>query len=443
MSEWAGILDGTTTTDLTSYIQTAANNGAFFPQGKWPINATTGILFSDGMEITGAGRSRTIFWGILGTGGTAANLAAYSSGSLFRRSFNVAPGTNDYLTNVRISDCAVILNHPSGSVTTTAIQIGIDLRNVTRSLIERVHVGNIVPIGSFVSKVDPASYAVQGYGIITGNVSSGASSYCGGEVHTIKDCSVWGAYKLISQDDSALSPSSSAHAVTIAYCDLQAGHHILVQESQYTTGCAWVFNTLQNAKKQPGDVSTSYVARCDGYNNEMFGGYIESGNVAEYILYMGSTSNNNRFRLSYYSATNAALITDLGTKNTIEYFEDSGSIPGGVDSFGAPVVLYEKSYRRAWVKFHWNGSAIVIDGSQGVQGVSRTGTGDYTITWAKVFPNDDYALSVVLDTNASGHGGTYSVGSHAANNTRLYTYGQNGGTTTAIDPRFVWVRAEQ
>lgn len=58
-------------------------------------------------------------------------------------------------------------------------------------------------------------------------------------------------------------------------------------------------------------------------------------------------------------------------------------------------------------------------------------------------PSANYALSVVLDTNSSGHGGTVDIGSHSASNVRIYTYAQNAGTSTIIDPRFVWVRAEQ
>jgi len=96
---------------------------------------------------------------------------------------------------------------------------------------------------------------------------------------------------------------------------------------------------------------------------------------------------------------------------------------------------------RGWVKFNWNGSAIVISGSDNVQSVTRTSAGDYLITWSRPFPSANYALSVVLDTNASGHGGTVSVFSHSASNTRIVTYGQNAGTSTLIDPQNVWVTA--
>lgn len=350
---------------------------------------------------------------------------------------------NPYMVDVLLSDFSVVLTHPTSSVTATAIQIGIDMRNVTRSSIERVHVGNIAPFTNRYTKAGNGGYDIQGYGIVIGNVSSNEPSYSGGEVNTIRNSAVWGAFKCIVLDDATLSPLSSAHATVVQACDVQGGHHLLVQESQYTAGNAWRDNTLQGVIKQPGNVSTSYVARCEAYNCEMSGGYIEAGPSADYLLRLGSGSRNNSFSLSYYSATNAALISDAGTKNELKYFANSGSIPGGVDPFGAPIRLYDKAFREVWVKFHWDGAAIVIDGSSGVASVVRNNPGDYTVTFSNTFVSDDYALSVALDTNASGHGGTFSIGSHSSSNLRLYTYGQNAGTTTSIDPRFVWVRISQ
>lgn len=436
--------DMTGATESTAAIQASWDTGheCYAPDGVLLVSPVIGLKLRNGLKFRGAGKNRTVIVASSG-GGTMAQLIAYTQGSIISREFNVAPGTNDYLVDVHLSDFAVVLTHPTASVSTTGIQIGIDLRNVTRYLVERVHVGNIAPLDSPLTKSQNGAYDIQGYGIVVGNVASGESSYCGGEVGTIRDCSVWGAYKAITQDDGTLSPLSSAHAVKVISCDIQAAHHLLVQESQYATGNTWADNTLQSITKQPGDASNAFVVRCEGYSNTMHGGYIEAGPSADYLAYLGSASKSNNFKLHYYSATNMAAITDAGSKNTLEYFGNSGSIVGGVDSFGPPICLYDKAYRRAWVKFHWDGSAIVIDGGQGVASVTRTGAGDYTINWEKTFPSDDYALSVLLDTNASGHGGTYSVGSHSTSNVRIYVFAQNAGTTTVIDPRFVWVRAEQ
>lgn len=447
VSEWANILNGTSTTDLTAYIQTAVNNSAFFPQGRWNINATTGITLTDGVDVSGAGKARTIFWAILNTGGTMANLVAYGAGSVFKRQFNVAPGTNAYITNVRLSDFAVILNHPpSGSITTTAIQIGIDLRNITRSIVERVHVGNVAPLGSIVAKADPGSYAAQGYGIVLGNVTQAASSYCGGEVNTVRDCHVWGAYKGIVLDDLTLSPGSSVHATVIENCDVQACHHLLVQEQQYTAGFEWLNNVLQNVITQPGGGGgTRYVMRVAGYNSYVKAGYIEAGST-DYLLRLDSTASSNRVVMSHYGATviGTATFSDAGRRNEVRAFIDTGANVGGVDSLGAPVTRYDRAYQSVWCKFHWSGSAIVVDGGFGVTITRPSGAGDYLATFDLPFIDaNSYTIELSADTNASSHGATFAVISQSANNYRFQCYAQNGGTSTAIDPRFVFVRFTQ
>ena len=443
--EHAAILDGTSTYDVTAIINTSLSTygNVFLPVGVYSVNPDIGIQLVPGCTLFGAGKNKTVIVPVA-QGGTTAELAAYTKGSVIRRTFNVAPGTNDYMNDVHLHDFAVVLNHPTGSVTATEIQIGIDLRNITRSLVERVHVGNIAPLGGTYTKSEPASgYCEQGYGIVLGNVSSGDSSYAGGEVNTVRDCSVWGAYKGIVQDDATLSPASGAHAVTIDSCDIQACHSLLVQESQYATGVVWSDNILQNIVKQSGDASTSYVMRFGGYNSRIHAKYIEVGAVVSKILQLDSTANNNTCVLDHYTATGASTIEDgaLGGKNKIRYWKDTGSIGGGVDSLGDEINLYSGAHQSAWVKFHWDGGAIVIDGSCGVASVTRTGVGDYTVNWDKTYPTDDYALAVTIDSNASGHIGGSDIFSHGTTNARVITYGQNGGTSTLIDPRFVWVTA--
>ena len=433
--------------DDTAAIQAAINASprVFLPDGVYVVSAVTGLIVKTGTSLIGSGKNKTILLASSG-GGTSAQLISYTQGSVIKRSFNPS-GTNLYVNECYFADFSVVLTHPLSSVTTTGIQIGLDLRNITRSVVERVHVGNIPPVGGPVAaRSFGSAYEVQGYGIVLGNVSSGSASYAGGEVNTIRDCSVWGAYKTIVQDDGTLSPNSAALATSVVNCDIQAMHHGLVQESQYGAGCFWRDNVIQNIKKQPGDTSNSFAIRCEGYNNEMSGTYLEAGANTTYLLYLGTLSKNNIFKLSCYSATVAANITDSGARNQVFYFKNTGSIAGGTDSAGVPVQrfngVFDRELQRSWVKFYWNGSAVVIDGSDGVSSVARTGPGDYTITWEKVFPSTSYAISVLLDTNASGHGGLVSVGSHSTSNMRIYTYGQNGATTTQLDPRYVWIRAD-
>lgn len=443
VAEWAGILAGTSTTDLTTYIQQAVDAGpAYFPRGKWPVSATTGIMLGNGAVVQGAGRGNTVFWAILGTGGSLAEKAAYGAGSVFRRSFT--PGVaNARIGNWRLADFAVILNHPTAAVTTTAEQLAIDLRNVSRWSVERVHVGNYVPNGCYVAKTDPPSgFAQQGYGFVTGAVPTSDPGYCGGEVGVIRECSAWGAYKTITLDDGTLIPSSAAHAVQVLQCDIQLAHHLLVQESQYTTGVTWGDNTLQGAAKRNGDASSSYVERFSGYNSKRYGGYTE-GSSPDYLLLLDSASKGNCFELGYYTTLNAAAITDLGNgnRNIIRYRKDTGTIPGGLDGLGAPVELYDSELTDMQWRGNWTGAVIAADFADGIT-VTRNGVGDYNLTLAPVQKNAVWDVSIVGDANASSHPFTLCLvaGTQSTSTIRFFTFGQNAGTTTQLDPRKMWIK---
>ena len=386
VAEWAAILAGTSTTDVTSYIQTALNTGKthFAPRGKYCVSATTGLTFpAGGGGIIGAGKNHTLFFGILGTGGSAVQIAAYTAGSIFRRAFNPA-GTNAYLGAVRLTDLGIILTHPTASITTTAIQVGIDLRNIGRFDIERVHVGNDVPISSFVARAAvPSGYNQQGYGILTGSVGSSDPAYAGGEVGNIVNCSVWGAFKGITLDDIALSPLSSSHGINVKGCDIQGCHSLLAQEQQYTAGFVWSENTLQNVVRQQGNASPTYCMRIAGYDNEVSsGGYIEAG-TCDYLLRFDSASDNNRVHLTHYSATaiGVAAFSDAGRRNLVHCRKDTGSIPGGVESKGLPLVRYDRSYLSMSAVAHWSGSAMVLDGGFGITVTRPTTAGDYLFTF--------------------------------------------------------------
>lgn len=444
----ANVLDygavGNGIADDTAAIQAAINSGrdVFLPKGAYLVDPDVGLVVSTGTTIFGEGRCDSILVA-KNNGASVAELAAYAKGSVIKRSFNPS-STNPYVSFVTLKDFSVILNHPASSVTTTEIQIGIDLRNISRALVTGVWVGNIAPASSVYSKVDPVGgYASQGYGIVCGNVSSGDPAYAGGEVNTIADCTVVGAFKCITIDDGDLCPLSSAHATTVARCDIQAGQSLLVQESQYAANTIFDSNTVQSIVKRVGSSDSSFVLRLEGYHSFVNSGYIEAGTNVDYILYLGVNSKNNRVILNHYgSVTGTAYITDAGVKNSINFYESTAT-PPAVNGLGAPVYLYDNTYQlqyqNLWVKFHWDGAAIVIDGGSSGVSVSRTGTGDYTVTYPKAFASDDYSVSVAMDTNASGHGGLSTINSHSASNLRLFTFGQNGGTTTQIDPRYVWV----
>jgi hypothetical protein len=437
--------DPTGAVDATAAIQAAINSGkpVYIPKGAYLVNPDVGLVVANGTMIFGDGKADSIIVA-MPNGGTTAELAAYTKGSVIKRAFNPS-GPNPYVSLVELRDFAVVLNHPTSTITTTEIQIGIDLRNITRALVDNIWVGNNAPNDQtvYVKPGPTGGYESQGYGIVCGNVSSGSPSYAGGEVNRIVGCNAVGAYKNIVLDDGVLSPLSSVHSTSVERCDIQGGHMLLVQEQLYTAGTYFFGNTVQNIVKQPGNPNPSFVLRMDGYNGYSREAYIEAGANVDYLLYLGSDSKNNQVYMTYYgSVSGTSFITDSGDNNYISYF-DSTAVAPAVDSLGAPIYLYDNTYtlpyRNVWVKFHWDGSAIVVDGSSGNVSVSRTGTGDYTITYPKTFPSDDYSISATLDTNASGHGGLWSILSHTASNLRISTQAQNGGTTTTIDPRYVWV----
>ncbi len=435
VSDFGAVGDGVTDDTVAINAAISASNNVYAPPGVYLVDPDIGIVLKDGTKLVGAGLMRTIFKAAA-KGGTLAELQAYTKGSVIKRAFT--PGVaNSYVTGCYLADFAVHLNHPAYNAANYR-QIGVDLRNITRSTVERVHVGTLGIPGQTVCPVPSASDACQGYGFVLGTKSAGDVDYCGGEVNTLRDCYAWGAFKNIAIDESALSPLSAAHATLIDNCDVQGGHELITQSSQYTAGCIIRDAIIQSNYRQTGNANPTAGLIVSGYNCKAHVKYAEMGTACDTLFEFSSASKNCDGEISYYSYTGASTgtISDAGNKNALKYPDAVSGI-----SSGDLIELYDKAYRRPWVKFHWDGAAIVIDGSSGVQSVTRNGTGDYTVTWAKAFPSANYAISAILDTNASGHGGLVTVGSHSASNMRIYTYAQNGGATTQIDPLFVWIRA--
>ena len=400
VAEWAAILAGTSTYDATAALQAFVDaGGGFVPRGRWNVSATVGVGLRHGTQIVGAGRNNTIFLAILGTGGTQAQLVNYTAGSVFRRASWSTVGPNDRVSNVYLANFAVVLNHPTAAITATAIQIGIDMRNITRSEIERVHCGNYAPEGSFVTKADPPSgFAQQGYCFVHGNVSSGGGAYAGGEVHVLRDGAAWGAFKGIVQDDATLSPLSAAHGVSILECDIQGCHHSLVQELQYSTGIAWRNNKIQNIIKQNGSATTSYGMRMAGYNNDISGSlYGELGGGADYALRLEGTSCGNNVTLGYFSASAGALVSDVGTENAVTYRASTAVLPA-VNSAGPLIQLYNKAYRWGRAKATIAAGVVTMVESVGEATVSIiTDPGRLALTLARPMPSANWHCTATVE----------------------------------------------
>lgn len=440
----AAIEDYSATEDHTPYIQAAFDSGyrLLAPAGRYNLDATVGVKMRTRSYLQGASYQATLFW--LTGGATAGELINYLGGFGFGRAFTLG-SANPYIQGVVLRDFAVILNHPTASITTTQIQVGIDFRNITRSLIDGVYVGNVTPEQFVIPKTRHDGYDQQGYGILLGTLSGGLS-YAGGEGNRLRDVLVWGAYKGVSQDDFTLSPLSSAHATKIDGLDVQLCHDALSQESSYATGCTYRDLTLQYTIRQAGNANPTHALTLTGYNNYAYGTYIEAGANTDLLLNFDTGSKNNFVDLTYYDATavSSGGFRDVGTNNVSERFQNTG-VGTAVNCAGSPVRFRNNAYEEAQAKFQWNGTAIAIDSSVGISSIVRNGVGDYTINFGKNMPNTNYFPEVVLDTGPSGYAGSYTVPitSLSVGGFRFYTYQQNGGTTTQIDPRRVWLKASQ
>lgn len=304
-------------TDDTAAIQAAIDRAGrvYIPSGVYRIDPIVGLRVRTGTQIAGDGRTHSILQAMPG-GGTTDDLVAYRRGSIIHRAFDPAQH-NAYVTDVRISDLAIVLNHPADRVTKDGIQIGLDLRDIGRSLVERVWVGNIPPGRAGDDARYSSAFVVQGYGIVLGTVGSSDKAYAGGEVNTIRDCSVWGAYKLVVVDDAVLSPSSAAHTVLVDRCDLQAGHHLISQESEYGAGSMFRNNVVQNVIVQSGNHEKTTVFDIRGYDNIIDGSYVETGAAANFVLRLGPQSRNNRVTFQHVSKGRISVSVDEGHCNRV------------------------------------------------------------------------------------------------------------------------------
>lgn len=422
-----------------------AHNKVYIPAGVYNIDTNIGIKVRTGTVLYGDGKNKTILSGVLGTGGSILELAAYAKGPIIKRDFNPA-GPNAYVNDVHIHDIGLVLNHPDNAISTT-IQIGFDMRNITGSHVHDCHVGNIPPVGGAVVKAYSKPFIVQGYPVVFGTVAGSDPAYAGGEKNRFNNNSVYGGYKCVIQDDTTLSPNSASYATVVRECDIQTGHWLIGQMGQYGAGNAHVDNILQDIQKQSGSVATSYMQYYDGYNNYVRPAYIEGGSNVDYQLYLDTDSNNNKIEMLMAGVTSGAgAITDNSNANSfnrISYVGLSGN--------GPLVELYNKAPIRQWVEFHWTGAAIVKDGESPPHNpagttVTRNGVGDYTITWGSIMPSAVYLPVISFNTDASSNMGGYTIVSKTANNVRIQCWIQGtvaANPPTTIDPRSVSVGAFQ
>jgi hypothetical protein len=400
--------------DDTAAIQAAINSVAasgsgavYIPKGLYLVDPAVGINVVDGLTLLGAGRNNSQL------------VAKPVGGTILKRAFNPA-GPNAYVTAVTIRDIGIILRHPATANPSNYYQVAVQLRHITRSLVEDVYIGNY-PIGISSALSLPAAQvdARQGYGVSIGSTSDSDPAYAGGEVNTCRRVMCSGVrYGFTLDNPTFNSPgyASAAYSTVIDCCEVSIAEVGISQYNQYGAGCTFSNNVIQAIDQMRGSSATAYSMYIDGYEHLIFGGYNESP-FTDYELFLSSSSRRNRV-LTWLS--NEGPFQDDGIGNVYE------RISGSTNKWELSVNKrnYGRAFAKAWASFYWNGSAVVINDSYGVSGVVRIGTGDYRIDFSSgTVPDANYTVALSANTNASAHPASMILrGTKSTFNCRISTY---------------------
>jgi len=295
--------------------------------------ANNGIKLLSDTHIRGHGPRRSIL-NLTGSAGNT-NLNNFSAGSGIGRVYT--PGVaNNGISNCLLEDFAVTMNHPGTSIDpSTAIQIGIDFRHISRSTIRRCYVGNFSP--SLGTKGIAQEYLVQGYGIALGGSSGAAVDYAHQELNLIEDSTIVGALHCISME--FVGPyTGAAYQTTIRRNDLQMAHTLIMQGGTGGGGNVIEGNTLQNLVHPNGNVNPTMGIRINGHGNRIEMDYGEFGADCQHMISLATSSARNWVSISGINGASGGIVNgvqDQGTNNVIEYFANTNG-SGGWDSFGAP-----------------------------------------------------------------------------------------------------------
>lgn len=392
--------------DDTEAIQKAIDSGnpVYIPSGVYVIDPSVSLILRSGVKIYGDGKDKTVLY------------AKPAGGSIFRREFENS-GVNRYVQNILIEELAVVMNHPPRAHRSNYYQIAFDFRNITRSMIRNCYAGNYNRGALRETREDPPEHidAIQGYGIVFGNVSA-RSSYAGGEVNAVINSQVWGARKCIVNDDDMLSPVSAAHATQIWGNDVQICETGISVESEITAGVDIRDNIVQAIKRARGSSNTTYTYRIDGYNNHIGSGYTEVlSKDADHLIYLGPKSERNIIEPFQFS-TVSPKFTDLGRGNVIRYIDPATNryteLVGTRDRTGG--------IAKAWAVFGPDGKIL---GSFNVLNVEKNGTGEFTLRFTPgLFETNDYAVSGTGTVNDNGDPGAVSIKTQTSSNLRITTY---------------------
>jgi hypothetical protein len=416
--KWFGAV-GDGLADDTAAIQDAIDSYKFVSlgDGLYLIDPSISLKVRYGTTIKGNGQTRS---GLL---------AKFNvSGSVIHRDFT-AGVANDRVQYVFLEGFSVFLNHIHQSSVPSNIQQGFNFRDIGRSTIKNCYSGNYKDpndsgVGALANSLYPnagdKTQAMRGYPFVLGNRSASDVAYAGGEVNRILYCRSWWARKGITLDDQDLTGGVSAtyNAILVGN-DIQTTEVGINQGSQFNAGCTFQDNLIQDLKNAAGSTSDVFVYSIAGYDNKVFGGYVETPDAdLTACIHFASTANNNEIGTFYHDVPDAKFIQDdssVPSQNIVEQINESDELivtEGGIQ--------FRPARTKAFVVF--DGSGTILN-SLNVSSVVDIGVGDTNVSWsANIGVASNSCFEVTCQANSLGQATLGYVRTHSATTTRVDTY---------------------
>lgn len=277
-----------------------------------------------------------------------------------------------------------------------------------------------------------------------------------------------------------LADGTISGAYEIAYCTARTGDAMTITRAQEgTTGLAWTagsradnlmtadtmeaIQTAASGQSQTGnyaaDTGTAdamVVVLTPAVSPPVVGMPVRTKKISSPNTGAVTINQNGFGATALLHADGTAMVADeLPADGLIEYNYDgtsfvlvsvthgaatSAEVQAGTNNYSqlTPAnVRYSDNAIKAWVSFHWTGAAVVIDGSENITSVTRSGAGHYVATLSGGF---DFVFGIAIGT---GNGANPAVAGSLAMSTKftgvnpavdLYTGDSGGSGGQASDP---------